>query len=60
MSTEPDAVTQPPSLSRLQSPDCLALSTDQMAAVAEFIEQVGGVDKAREALAALVKLKEAA
>lgn len=36
------------------------LSDDQLAAVKEFVEQVGGIENARQVIAALKELKKAA
>jgi hypothetical protein len=58
MADKTNAVPHTPSPAHLELPG--RLSADQVAAVAEFIKQVGGVDNARQALAALVKLKDAA
>jgi hypothetical protein len=60
MAEKTDAVPSAALLAQIATPDRLALSTDQVAAVAEFVKQVGGVDNARQALAALSKLKDAA
>ncbi|HWB12422.1 MAG TPA: hypothetical protein VG826_24570 [Pirellulales bacterium] len=60
MADKNDAVPRATPPAHFELPGRPALSTDQVAAVAEFIRQVGGVDNARQALAALVKLKDAA
>jgi hypothetical protein len=60
MAKQADSVTPAPSAVQLPLPNCKELSAEQLAAVAEFIKQVGGIDRARQAIGALHKLKEAA
>ena len=45
---------------RLQVCNPEKLSKEQMTAINEFVEEVGGVDNVRQALAALLKLEKAA
>jgi hypothetical protein len=59
MAKPADEVTPVPP-APLPSPNCKELSAEQLAAVADFIKQVGGIDRARQTLGALHKLKEAA
>jgi len=53
-------VAQAPSSTPLHFCHPGQLSKEQMSAIKEFVEQVGGVDNARQALAALLKLEQAA
>ena len=60
MSAQRRIENQPPNRAPISNGAKSQLTEDQAAAVKEFVEQLGGIENARRAVAALQELKKAA